>query len=316
MNVETDAKQTYRASALAGAANGALAVFKLAAGAIGGSAALISDGVDSACDVLSSLIVVIGVKLAGKSPDEDHPYGHERFECVASILLALMIGATGLGVGFSALQKLLSGQGAAPPALLALAAAGVSILAKELLFRYTRRAARKARSDSLMASALNYRADVFSSCGVFAGVAGARLGFPWLDAVASLVICGLILRSAFQILQDSLSKMLDSAVDAQTVEQIRALTLAQPGVLGLDDIKTRQFGSRYFVDIEIACDGNLTLYQAHDIASRVHDEIERQFPETKHCLVHVNPSAGADEQSASADGQSASADGHTTKLGE
>lgn len=300
MNVETDARQTYRASALAGGVNAGLAVMKLAAGLVGGSAALISDGVDSACDVLSSFIVVIGVRLAGKSPDEDHPYGHERFECVASILLALMIAATGLGVGWSALQKLLSGRAAAPPAALALVAAGVSVLVKELLFRFTRRAARKARSDSLMASALNYRADVFSSCGVLAGVAGARLGFPWLDSAASLVICALILRSAFQILTDSLDKMLDSAVDAQTVEEIRTLTLAQPGVMGLDDIKTRRFGSRYFVDIEIACDGDLPLRQAHDIASLVHDKIEEQFPEVKHCLIHVNPwsasagSAGAD----------------------
>lgn len=295
MNVETDAKATYRASALAGGVNAGLAVMKLAAGLAGGSAALVSDGVDSACDVLSSFIVMIGVRLAGKSPDEDHPYGHERFECVASILLALMIAATGLGVGWSALKKLLGGQSAAPPAALALAAAGVSVLVKELLFRFTRRAARKARSDSLMASALNYRADVFSSCGVLAGVAGARLGFPWLDAVASLAICALILRSSIEILTDSLNKMLDSAADAQTVEEIRVLTLAQPGVLGLDDIKTRRFGSRYFVDIEIACDGDIPLRQAHDIASLVHDKIEEQFPEVKHCLVHVNPwSASAD----------------------
>lgn len=289
MSGETDSKLAYRASALAGGVNGGLAVMKLAAGFIGNSAALVSDGVDSACDVLSSFIVAIGVKLAGKSPDEDHPYGHERFECVASILLALMIAVTGLGVGFSALKKLTGGQSAPPPAALALAAAGVSVLVKELLFRFTRRAARRARSDSLMASALNYRADVFSSCGVLAGVAGARLGFPWLDAVASLVICALILRSAFQIASDSLGKMLDSAVDSQTVEQLRELILAQSGVLGLDDIKTRQFGSRYFVDIEIACDGDMPLRQAHDVASRVHDEIERQFPEVKHCLVHVNP---------------------------
>lgn len=296
MNGETDAKRAYRASALAGGVNAGLAVIKLAAGLKGGSAALVSDGVDSACDVLSSFIVMIGVKLAGKSPDEDHPYGHERFECAASILLALMIAATGMGVGWSALKKLLGGQAAVPPAALALVAAGLSVLVKELLFRFARRAARRTRSDSLMASALNYRADVFSSCGVLAGVAGARLGFPWLDSVASLIVCGLILRSAFQILTDSLNKMLDSAIDAQTVEQIRALILAQPGVLGLDDVKTRRFGSRYFVDIEIACDGDILLRQAHDIASRVHDEIERQFPETKHCQVHVNPqSANADE---------------------
>ena len=177
----------------------------------------------------------------------------------------------------------------APPALVTLAVAGISILAKEWMFRYTRRVARRIQSDSLMANALNYRSDVFSSCGVLIGIAGARLGFPILDSVASLVICILILRSAVEIMLDAISKMLDSSVDGETLEQMRGLVLAQPGVLALDDIKTRQFGSRCYVDVEISCDGDLLLRDAHAIASRVHDEIEHHFPTAKHCQVHVNP---------------------------
>ena len=283
------AKEAYKVSLCTSVVNAVLAAFKMAAGILGGSSALISDAVDSACDVFSSLIVMIGVKFASKSPDEDHPYGHERFECISSIVLALIIGATGLGVGWSAVGKILSGGDLQAPAAIALVAAAVSILAKEWMFRFTRRAAKRIQSDSLMANALNYRSDVFSSCGVLVGVAGAQLGFPVLDAVASLIICVLILKSAVEILLDALSKMLDSSIDGETLEQMRDLVTAQPGVLALDDLKTRQFGSRYYVDVEIACDGDLTLRDAHAIAVQVHDAIEKQFPGTKHCLVHVNP---------------------------
>ena len=283
------AKEAYKVSLCTSVVNAVLAAFKMAAGILGGSSALISDAVDSACDVFSSLIVMIGVKFASKSPDEDHPYGHERFECISSIVLALIIGATGLGVGWSAVGKILSGGDLQAPAAIALVAAAVSILAKEWMFRFTRRAAKRIQSDSLMATALNDRSDVFSSCGVLVGVAGAQLGFPVLDAVASLIICVLILKSALEILLDALSKMLDSSIDGETLEQMRDLVTAQPGVLALDDLKTRQFGSRYYVDVEIACDGDLTLRDAHAIAVQVHDAIEKQFPGTKHCLVHVNP---------------------------
>ena len=283
------AKEAYKVSLCTSVVNAVLAAFKMAAGILGGSSALISDAVDSACDVFSSLIVMIGVKFASKSPDEDHPYGHERFECISSIVLALIIGATGLGVGWSAVGKILSGGDLQAPAAIALVAAAVSILAKEWMFRFTRRAAKRIQSDSLMANALNYRSDVFSSCGVLVGVAGAQLGFPVLDAVASLIICVLILKSALEILLDALSKMLHSSIDGETLEQMRDLVTAQPGVLALDDLKTRQFGSRYYVDVEIACDGDLTLRDAHAIAVQVHDAIEKQFPGTKHCLVHVNP---------------------------
>lgn len=285
----TYTKETYRVTALTGALNFLLALSKLAVGALSGSSALISDGVDSAGDVISSFIVMIGVRYASKSADESHPYGHERFECISSIVLALIIAGSGLGVGYTALQKIFSQETLVAPGLLALAVALVSIVAKAWMFWFSRKVALRIGSDSLMANALNYRSDVFSSCGVLVGVAGARLGLPILDSIASLVICALILKSALEILLDALSKLLDSAIDGDTLEQMRDLILEQQGVLALDDIKTRQFGSKYFVDIEIACDGDLPLRQAHDIALRVHDAIEQQFPGTKHCLVHVNP---------------------------
>ena len=138
-------KQAYRVSLCTSAVNALLAVFKLAVGFVSSSSALLSDGVDSACDVFSSFIVMIGVKFASKSPDEDHPYGHERFECISSIVLALIIAASGIGVGYAALVKIFSGSMEAP-GLLALAVAAVSIAAKEWMFRFTRRAARRIRS--------------------------------------------------------------------------------------------------------------------------------------------------------------------------
>lgn len=282
-------KEAYRASITTMIVNFSLACFKMVAGLLGGSTALVSDAVDSACDVFSSLIVMIGVKFASKSPDIDHPYGHERFECISSIVLALIIGATGAWVGSTAIHKMIVPHEITIPGALALIAALTSIIAKWWMCGYTRKCGERIGSDSLMANAANFRSDTFSSLGVFVSLIGARLGLPILDPIASVIICFLILKSAMEILLDALSKMMDSSVEGETINQMRELIVGCEGVLRLDDIKTRKFGSRYFVEVEIACDGDLNLREAHAISDKVHDEIEKTFPDAKHCLVHVNP---------------------------
>ena len=129
----------------------------------------------------------------------------------------------------------------------------------------------------------------FSSVGSFAGILGARLGYPIFDPIASVIICIFILKAAFEIFMDSINKMTDKACDDETIEVIRSLILKQKGVLGIDQIKTRLFGDRIYVDVEIQADGNISLKQAHDIAHYVHDSIENNIPKIKHCMVHVNP---------------------------
>ena len=269
--------------------NVALSLFKFAAGILARSGAMVSDAVHSASDVLATLIVILGVKLAGRAADADHPYGHERLECVAALVLGIILGATGLGIGWSGVQKILGGEDLASPGALALAAAAVSIVVKEAMFWYTRAAARRIDSSALMAEAWHHRSDALSSVGSFAGILGARLGWPVLDPIASVVICLFILKAAWDILSDALERMTDHACAPELAEEMTTSVLAQPGVLGVDALNTRLFGDRIYVDVEIRADGELTLNETHATAQAVHDALEEGFPQIKHCMVHVNP---------------------------
>lgn len=268
-----------------------LALMKVTAGLVGNSHALVADGVDSTADVISSLIVLVGAKIAGKASDSDHPYGHERFECVASLILANILLLVGAGIGYAAVTNIISGAYAAAtlPTPLALVCAGISLAVKTALFAFTITAAKRLSSGSLRADALNYRADILASVGSLAGVLGARLGLPLLDPLVGLLMCVLIFKTAIEIYRESIDKLVDKSCDAATVSHMRAVILGQPGVDSVDLLKTRQFESRIYVDIEITADATLSLEAAHAIAERVHDAIERDFPNVKHCMVHVNP---------------------------
>ena len=266
-----------------------LAGFKFLAGFLAHSGAMISDAVHSASDVLATLIVILGVKLAGRDADRSHPYGHERLECVAALILAVILGATGLGIGWSGIRKITGSGELAVPGLLALIAAVVSIVVKEAMFWYTWLAAKRINSSALKAEAWHHRSDALSSVGSFAGILGARLGFPALDPVASVVICLFILTAAWDILAGALGKMTDHACPPAMEQEMADVILAQPGVLGLDTLNTRLFGDRVYVDVEIQADGDLPLKVTHATAQAVHDTLECQFPQVKHCMVHVNP---------------------------
>ncbi len=268
-----------------------LTVFKLVAGIIASSGAMISDAVHSASDIFSTFIVIIGVKISSKEPDAEHPYGHERMESVAAIILATILAITALGIGESGVAKILEGnyEGIKTPGLLALIAAVISMLVKEVMYWYTKMNAKIIKSTALMADAWHHRSDALSSVGAFAGILGARLGLSVLDPVASVVICIFIAKTAVSIFKDAIDKMVDKSCDKQTEERISALTLRQEGVISIYNLKTRMFGNRIYVDLEIVADKNKSLEEAHSIADKVHDEIEREFAEVKHIMVHVNP---------------------------
>ena len=292
-NVRTKSNEqiAMQVSANSIAVNLMLSIFKLIAGLLASSGAMISDAIHSASDVFSTVIVIIGVKISGKASDEDHPYGHDRFECVASIILAILLGVTGVGIGLTGAQKLMAGhyETLAVPGILALAAAVISIVAKEIMYWYTRHAAKKINSGALMADAWHHRSDALSSVGSFIGIFGARMGFPMLDPLASVVICLFIVKAAVDIFRDAISKMTDKACDQKTVSEMHDCIMSIQGVEGVDLLKTRSFGSKYYVDIEISADGDKKLKETHAIAENVHQAIEHQFPLVKHCMVHVNP---------------------------
>lgn len=266
---------------------------KLAAGIIAHSNAMISDAVHSASDVFSTLIVMAGVSMASKQPDKEHPFGHDRMECVAALFLSLILFAMGVGIGAGAVKTIFWSYGeAAVPGILAMAAAVASIGVKEWMYRYTKRAAADTRSGALMADAWHHRSDALSSIGALVGIGGARMGLPFMDPAASFVICIFIGKAAIDVLKDSLNKMVDKACDEEMSASIIVTASAPEGVERVEGLKTRLFGSRLYVEIEIGADRNLNLEQVHDIAKHVHDAVEQGFPQVKHCLVQVNPVLG------------------------
>ena len=291
-NMANNEKQiAIRVSVVSIAVNVLLSLLKLAAGFIAHSGAMVSDAVHSASDVFSTFVVMIGVHMASKEADEEHPYGHERMECVAAIVLAAVLFATGLAIGYNGLDQLL-GDGYKEikvPGILALAAAIISIAVKEWMYWYTVIAAKKINSGALKADAWHHRSDALSSVGALFGIAGARMGYPFLDCAASVVICAFVIKAAYDIFKDAVDKMLDKACDKDTVKKLQKIILRQSGVLGISKLTTRIFGSKIYLDVEIEADGDIPLREAHDIAEQVHHAIEKSADDVKHCMVHVNP---------------------------
>ncbi|MDE6539873.1 MAG: cation diffusion facilitator family transporter [Ruminococcus sp.] len=289
--MENSEKTAVKVSVVSIIGNLILSVFKLFAGITAHSGAMVSDAVHSASDVFSSFIVIIGVKISAKASDKEHPYGHERFECVSAVVLAVVLLVTGLFIGADAVRDITSGDfsGIAVPKRLALVSAGVSIVVKELMFWYTRYYAKNLRSDALMADAWHHRSDALSSVGALIGIAGARMGYPALEPLASLLICVFIVKASVDIFKDAVNKMIDHSCDEKTENLIRKCVLEQEGVKNIDLLRTRVFGNKIYADIEISADGSISLNDAHAIAEKVHSATEKQFPEIKHIMVHVNP---------------------------
>lgn len=273
--------------------NIALSVFKLIAGVLAHSSAMVSDAVHSASDVFSTFVVMIGIKISSKESDKEHPYGHERLECVAAMILAMLLFITGVGIGVSAFSNIVTGKykEIQLPGALALVAALVSIIVKEMMFWYTRYYAKKIESGALMADAWHHRSDALSSVGALLGIGGAMLGYPIMDSIASLVIFVFIAKAAFDIFKDAIDKMVDHSCSDEIEQEIIDFVIQNKEVQGIDLFHTRMFGSKIYVDLEIAVDGDYSLREAHEIAENVHDAIESQFPKIKHIMVHVNPSS-------------------------
>ena len=216
-----------------------LSAFKLCAGIFGKSGAMVSDAVHSLSDVFATLIATVGVRLSQRQEDTEHPYGHERLESMASLILGVILAGTGLGIGYSGIRKI-----------------------------FFERAALETS---------------------FIGIGMARLGFPIMDPIASLIICVLILKVACDIIRDAVAQMLDTSCGKDYERTLRGFIEGQPGVEHVDLLHTRQFGNKVYVDLEIAVNRDLSLGEAHAIAERVHSSVEQRFPNIKHVMIHVNP---------------------------
>lgn len=272
--------------------NVALSAFKLFAGIAGNSGAMVSDAVHSLSDVFATFIAFLGVRLSKKAADREHPYGHERFECVASLLLGVILLITGFGIGKAGLEKIFAGsyETLAIPSVIALVAAIVSIVSKEAMYWYTRHYAQILNSPAFMADAWHHRSDAFSSIGSLTGIAGAMLGFPIMDSIASVVICLFILKVSYDILKDAIAKMLDTSCGEDYEKALTAYIAAQKDVVRVDMLHSRMFGNKTYIELELQVDGDLPLREAHAIAERIHDNVEAHFLEIKHITIHLNPS--------------------------
>lgn len=284
-----DKKQANKVSIITIIANLLLATLKFVIGFWGKSQALVSDAVHSASDVVSTVAVMVGINMSAKKSDSDHPYGHERIECIFSIILAIMLFATGIGIGISAVKIILTGAEIEIPAKITLYVAGLSIVVKELMYHYTKHTAIKIDSSSMMADAWHHRSDALSSVGSLIGIGGALLGYPICEPIASIVICIFIAKAAYDIFMDAVNRLVDRACSDEEVEEIKNCIMEIDGVKRIDSLMTRRFGSKIYVDLEIAEDGKISLLEAHKIAEQVHDNIENKIDNVKHCMVHVNP---------------------------
>ena len=288
---KTNEQIALKASWISIMVNISLSALKLIAGIFGHSAAMLSDAVHSFSDVLSTIIVIISVKISNREADKEHPYGHERFESVAAILLSALLMTTGLGIGWNGIKTIMARnyKAIAVPGIIALVVAMISIIAKEGMYWYKRSVAKRTDSGVLMADAWHHRSDALSSVGSFLGIFGARLGFPVLDPTASIIICLFIIKVSVDIFIDAINKMVDRACDDETLEKIRSLILSQQGVEDIDLLKTRLFGNKIHIDVDICVKGNMSVSKGHEIAHTVHDIIKNRIPNVGHCMVHVNP---------------------------
>lgn len=266
-----------------------LTLIKFISGVISKSSAMISDSVHSLSDVLSTFVVIIGVKISNKKADSDHPYGHERIECVSAIILSGMLFIIGALIGINGIKNVTNSSNLVMPGVLALIASIISIISKEAMYQYTMRVSKKINSAALKADAWHHRSDALSSIGSFIGILGSRLGFKIFDPLASVIISLCIIKVSIDIFKDAIDKMVDKSCDKEVIDKVISVIEKNESVKNIDDIKTRQFGNKAYVDVEISVDENLLLKDAHKVAEEIHDSVENEINIVKHCMVHVNP---------------------------
>ncbi|MCL2680172.1 MAG: cation diffusion facilitator family transporter [Coriobacteriia bacterium] len=268
-----------------------LTAVKGIAGMLAGSAALISDAANSASDVFYGIIVLLGVRIAGREADEDHPYGYERFESLVTMLLGAVVTLAGLFIGFDGIQKVWQGAtyGLEPPNPTALWVAAGVIAFKLFMTLFTRARAKRYKSDVLAAAAADHGSDALATSGVFIGIAAAQMGLPIMDPIASLVIALLIIRTGVSIISNAVGQVTDKSAGHEFENAIRAIIAENDQVVDIDKLLTRVFGDRIYVDVEISLPGDYSIHDAHAIGDDIHNEIETRMPEVKHCMVHINP---------------------------
>ncbi|WP_443660039.1 cation diffusion facilitator family transporter [Clostridium algidicarnis] len=283
-----NAKLGTRASLITILVNIVLCIFKMLAAFVSKSSAMLADAVHSLADILTTVMVIIGLKVSSKAADTTHPYGHEKFEPIFAKIMSFILIFTGVSIGYKALMDLISGN-LNYPGKIALIAAAVSIFVKELMYWYTIKIAKKIKSVAMETDAWHHRSDALSSIGTFLGILGARMGLKILDPIAGLLVSFLIIKIGIEYYLKSINELVDHSAEDNIVRQIEYIASNVPGVINIVNLKTRSFGNKVYADIEISVDGDLTINEGDKIAENVHGLIEDNISDIKHCLVKLKP---------------------------
>lgn len=265
-----------------------LSALQIVMGWISGSQALIADGIHSLSDLVSDFVVLFAGHHSKAEPDDDHHYGHYRYENAASLVLGVLLLAVGVGMLWSAINKMIHPAALVPVSSIALWVALIALVAKEILFRYMLAVAQRIRSSMLIANAWHARSDAASSLVVALGIGGSLLGYPLLDPIAALVVGLMVAKMGLGFAWNSLHDLMDRAADIEEIEKIRATILATPGIQGLHDLRTRKTGDLIIVDVHLEIRGDITVAEGHDIAVSARKNVMASLP-VLDVMTHVDP---------------------------
>ena len=277
----------YRITMVGAVTNFALAIFKFVAGTVGNSTALVADAIHSLSDLATDVIVYYSLKISGQKPDEEHPYGHGRAETIGASFVGAAIILVGIGIAWEVLSEVVGGVILVPTSI-ALAGAVVSIVAKEILYRYTVRVGRRLKSESIMANAWHHRSDALSSMAVLVGVAGAQAGWPLMDPLAAVIVGIMIAHVGIKIARDAVNNLMDTGVSDAALETMRSIIKESPGVVHYDEVKTRRLGKDVHVDIHIQVPPRISRSEAHNMAETVRVNLEKDLADVADALVHID----------------------------
>lgn len=288
-------KTIYKVTLIGGAVNVILLAFKFVAGILGHSDAMVADAIHSLSDFITDLIVLLFVYISGRPQDKTHDYGHGKYETLALIFIGVALMAVAIGIFTNGAQKIVSwyhGEELAAPGMLALWAALVSILLKELTYLYTIRKARQLNSSSMEANAWHHRSDALSSIGTAIGIGGAvLLGKRWtvLDPLASIVVGAFIVKVAFDLINRGIGELMEKSLPDEVEDEIMRIAASEPDVIEPHDLKTRRIGNRYAIELHILMNGDITLAKAHDHADSIEGQLKEKFGENTHVAIHMEP---------------------------
>jgi cation diffusion facilitator family transporter len=289
ITLEQRKQETNRITLWGVLVNLVLSIIKVIGGIIGQSQALLADGIHSLSDLASDGMVLIAVKHAGEDADEDHPYGHARYETVATVVLGLLLIGVAAGIGYDAMLRLEQPDEITEPALFTLLIAAISIISKEALYHATRAVAKKVRSPLLEANAWHHRSDAVSSIVVFIGIGGTYFGYPLLDAIAAIIVALMIAKIGLDLSRQSMQELVDTALDPDMVEKIKQSILDIDDVRHLHMLRSRRMGHNALVDVHIQVSPKLSVSEGHHIAEMVENTLIDKFQEINDVTVHIDP---------------------------